>query len=70
MPVVQVDVELLKNLIKESVSEVLREERSLFYENVIPFVSDAEMQDIVNTHGEKPEKSDYIDMTEWFSNAN
>ncbi|MBX3042740.1 MAG: hypothetical protein KF896_03395 [Ignavibacteriae bacterium] len=70
MSVIQVDLDLLKNLIKESVAEALKEERNLFYENVIPFVSDVEMQDIINTHGEKPDKSEYIDMTEWFTNAN
>ncbi len=70
MSVMQVDIELLKSLIKESVAEAIREEKIRFFEQGIPFVSDVEMQDIINTHGEKPEKTDYVDMTSWFENEN
>ncbi len=70
MSVIQLDIDILKSLIKESVTEALSEERMSFYETVIPFVSDIEMQDIVNTHGDKPEKTEYVDMTSWFANEN
>ena len=70
MSVIQVEIDLLKNLIKESVAEALREERMSFYDEVIPFVSDAEMQDIINTHGEKPANTEYVDLTSWFANEN
>jgi hypothetical protein len=70
MSVIQVDMDLLKTLIKESVAEALKEERINFYEKVLPFVSDAEMQDIIKIYGQEPEKSEFVDMTSWFGNEN
>lgn len=40
------DTQALKELIRESLREVLREECFLLYQTVIPFVSDAEQNAI------------------------
>lgn len=68
MPIIQVDSEELKNLIKESVIEAIRQERLKFYEAIIPDVDDKEMHDIIEKYGEKPENLEYCDITSWFGN--
>ena len=57
----------LKNLIKESVREVLREERLLFCNMLMPYVSDQEQKELDQELG-KPqdyENEELIDMTDW-----
>ena len=60
----------LKNLIKESVREVLREERLLLCNMLMPYVSDQEQKELVQELG-KPqdyENEELIDMTDWLNN--
>ncbi|MDJ0662270.1 MAG: hypothetical protein QNJ42_22690 [Crocosphaera sp.] len=57
----------LKNLIKESVREVLREERLLLCNMLMPYVSDQEQKELYQKLG-KPqdyENEQLIDMTNW-----
>lgn len=57
----------LKNLIKESIREVLREERLLLCQTLMPYVSDAEQADIEAEFGSPSdsESEESIDMTSW-----
>ncbi|GBF83589.1 MULTISPECIES: hypothetical protein [Aphanothecaceae] len=60
----------LKNLIKESVREVLREERLLLCNMLMPYVSDQEQQELDTELG-KPqdyENEELTDMTDWLKN--
>lgn len=60
----------LKNLIKESVREVLREERLLLCNMLMPYVSDQEQEELDQELG-KPqdyENEELIDMTDWLNN--
>ncbi|MDJ0731422.1 MAG: hypothetical protein QNJ33_15670 [Crocosphaera sp.] len=60
----------LKNLIKESVREVLREERLLLCNMLMPYVSDQEQQALDKELG-KPqdyENEELMDMTDWLEN--
>ena len=57
----------LKNFIKESVREVLREERLLLCNMLMPYVSDQEQKELDQELG-KPqdyENEELIDMTDW-----
>lgn len=57
----------LKNLIKESVREVLREERLLLCNMLMPYVSDQEQKELDQELG-KPqdyENEELIDITDW-----
>lgn len=53
----------LKELIKQSVREVLREERLFLCEALIPYVSHKEMNEIIKKFGSAPDykKSDFVD---------
>lgn len=57
----------LKALIKESAREVLREERILLCQALIPLVSDEEQAEINEMFGSPSDYEDeeFVDMTEW-----
>lgn len=57
----------LKSLIKESIREVLQEERLLLYQVLIPYVSDEEQAEIEAEFGFPSDYSDdeIIDLTHW-----
>jgi hypothetical protein len=59
-----------KQLIKESVREVIREERLRLCQILIPSVSDKEMQEIQSKLGTAPDESqtEYTNMTNWVRN--
>ena len=63
-PIVQED---LKKLIKESVREVLREERLGLCEIMVPYVSKKELNEINAKFGFPAEyrEDDFTDMTDW-----
>lgn len=60
----------LKNLIKESVREVLREEKLLVCNMLMPYVSDQEQQELDTEIGkpEDYENEELSDMTDWLKN--
>lgn len=57
----------IKEIIKESVREVLREERLTLYEILIPTVSKKELVDIHQRYGspQNYRDEDFVDMTSW-----
>lgn len=61
------EMEILKQLIKESIREVLREERLSLMQVLIPDVSDQEMKEISKNFDspEKYDEHDFVDMTNW-----
>ena len=61
------ETEALKALIKESVREVLQEERLLLMKSLIPTVDNEEMEEIVEKFGtpDNYNQDDFVDMTDW-----
>ena len=59
----------LKALIKESVREVLQEERLLLMQSLIPPVDNQEMEEIVEKCGtpDNYDEDDFVDMTNWLN---
>ncbi len=57
----------LKALIKESIREVLREERLLLCQALIPYVSDEEQEELNEMFGSLSDYEDeeLVDMTDW-----
>ena len=57
----------LKKIIKESIRDVLKEERFNLYEILIPIVSKKEMQDIEKRYSTPSSyrESEFKDMTDW-----
>ncbi|MHA1887514.1 MAG: hypothetical protein ACTSX0_05785 [Promethearchaeota archaeon] len=62
----------LKEILKESVREVIKEERMTLYEIMIPYVSDKELNEIHKKYGSPSDydEGDFVDMTEWIRNEN
>jgi hypothetical protein len=60
-------IQELKALIKESVREVLREERLLLCQSLMPYVSEEEQVEIEAEFGSPSDYEDdeWIDMTHW-----
>ena len=58
----------LKNLIKESIKELLAEERLNLLDMLIPKVSKKEMAEIDKLYNSPTDydKKDFVDKTEWF----
>jgi hypothetical protein len=59
--------EELKEIIKESIREVLKEERFSLYEILIPYASRRELSEIQKRFGspKKYNQKDFVDMTAW-----
>ncbi|VXD19489.1 conserved hypothetical protein [Planktothrix serta PCC 8927] len=64
------EMETLKQLMKESIREVIREERLSLMQVLIPDVSDQEMKEIIKKFDspEKYDEQDFVDMTTWVNN--
>ena len=61
-----IEIAGLKALIKETMREVLQEERLLLCKMLMPYVSDAEQAEINAQFGApNDEDEEWIDMTEW-----
>jgi hypothetical protein len=62
------DILGLKDLIRETMREVLKEERILLFKMLMPYVSDEEQAEIDAQFGsplDEDEDEPWIDMTEW-----
>ncbi len=61
----------LKNIIKESLREVLREERLLLCQILMPYISDEEQQELETEFGlpKDHEAEEVVDMTDWIKNG-
>ena len=59
--------ENLKEIIKQSVREVIKEERLHLYEILVPYASSKEISEIKQKFGspENYSKEEFIDMTNW-----
>ena len=59
--------EELKEIIKESIREVLKEERFSLYEILIPYASRKELNEIQKKFSspKKYSPNDFVDMTDW-----
>ncbi len=59
--------EEIKEIIKESIREVLKEERLSLYEILIPYVSKKELNEIQKKFGspKKYDENEFVDMTAW-----
>lgn len=57
----------LRALIKESVREVLREERLLLCHTLVPYISEDEQAELEEEFGSAPscDEDEVVDMTEW-----
>lgn len=66
------EIQELKALIKESVREVLQEERLRLCQILIPYVSDEEQDELETEFGVPSEYTDdeVVDMTAWIKNGN
>ncbi len=64
--------EELKEMIKQSVREVLKEERLALYEILVPDVSKKELEEIRDKFGmpDRYSEEDFVDMTDWIKNEN
>jgi hypothetical protein len=66
------DIASLKDLIRETMREVLQEERILLFKMLMPYVSDEEQAEIDAQFGSPLDEDDdeeWIDMTEWVKNG-
>lgn len=61
------EIQELKALIKESVREVLREERLLLCQVLMPYVGDEEQADLEAEFGSPSDydHDEWVDMTDW-----
>jgi hypothetical protein len=61
------EAQLLRQIIKDSIREVLQEERLSLFLALIPFVNEKEMQEIESKFPSPKEynRDEFIDMTEW-----
>jgi hypothetical protein len=53
-------------MIKQAVSEAIKEERLNLYLSLLPTVSDEEMEDIVSKHGTPSKNNEYTDISNLF----
>jgi hypothetical protein len=67
MPLIQIELSELREIIRESVREAIRNERFFFYESRIPEVSDIEMKDIEAEYGSKPGEYEFQDLSSWLN---
>ncbi len=58
---------LIKEIFRDVINEVIREERISFYNSIIPLVSKQETDDIEKLYGSPDDykKEDFVDMTDW-----
>jgi hypothetical protein len=54
MPTVTIDTDTLMSILKKTFREAIREEKILPQLEMIPKVSNEEMNDIIKTYGDKP----------------
>lgn len=67
------EIQELKALIKETMREVLEEERLRLCQILISYVSDEEQREIETDFGVPSEYTDdeeFVDMTDWIKNGN
>ena len=68
MQTITIDIDTLRNIIKETVRDLIREERLNMMEALLPLVDKEEMEDIISQHGEEPGEGEFEEMTDWVKN--
>jgi len=65
--VITVVDENLKEIIKQSVREVIKEERLSLYEILVPYASNKEIAEIHKKYGspQSYNEEEFVDMTDW-----
>lgn len=60
----------LKKIVKESLREVIKEERLNLYEILVPYASNKELSEIHRKYGspQNYNKEEFVDMTDWIKN--
>jgi hypothetical protein len=67
----EIDRQTLKELIKESIREVLKEEQWNLYTASIPYVDDEEQNEIDRQCGIPTDnEEEFVNMTDWVKNGN
>jgi hypothetical protein len=58
---------IIKEIFRDVINEVIREERINFYQYIIPVASQSEISNIEELYGspENYKKEDFVDMTNW-----
>lgn len=58
---------LIKEIFRDVINEVIREERISFYNSIIPLVPKQETDDVEKLYGSSDDykKEDFVDMTDW-----
>lgn len=66
------EIQELKALIKESMREVLREERLMFCKILTPYIDDAEQAELEAEFGSPTDytEEETVDMTNWVKHGN
>jgi hypothetical protein len=67
MPLIQIELNELREIISESVREAIRTERFFYHESHIPEVSDIEMKDIEAEYGSNPGEYKFQDLSSWLN---
>jgi hypothetical protein len=64
--------ELIQQSVRETVREVLREERLLLWQMFVPYVTDEEQEELDTEFGSPSDYEDeeWVDMTNWVKNGN
>jgi hypothetical protein len=67
-----IEIQQLKQLIKETMREVLREERLMLCKVLMPYVDDEEQAELTAEFGSPTDypEEEAIDMTEWVKHGN
>ena len=68
MSQIALNIDNIKDLVKESVKEAIREERFSLYQALIPTVSKKEMEEIISECGNPKDykKNDFLDISDLF----
>lgn len=70
-PTISLDAQALKDLIKESVREVMHEEWFKFFDLLTPFVDNEEQAEIEASFSPADHPDiDFVDITNWFDHEN
>lgn len=58
---------IIKEIFRDVINEVIREERINFYQYIVPTASESELNNIEKLYGNPQiyNKKDFVDMTDW-----
>lgn len=70
MPDILKEKTFIKEMFRDVLLEVIKEERINFYQSIIPTASASEIKEIEKSYGSPAnyKKDDFVDMTDWVMN--